>query len=209
MQLSKRIGQLVLASVAAIVLAACAGQKVPAEKLIAAIQATVTAASDEAKKYIPEQLMAVQTQLDGLKASFDKKDYPAVVTGAPAVLDAAQSLATAAAAKKDEMLKALNDKWTALAGSVPGYMTAIQNRIDALGKKSNKKAAAGIDLDALAGTLQSDGAQKFAQAWNGLATRIEDQIALVRAWPRCKSARLGTDLGRHYECSAPPHCKSC
>ena len=41
--------------------------------------------------------------------------------------------------------------------------------------------AAGIDLDALAGTLQSDGAQKFAEAWNGLVTRIEDQVALVRA----------------------------
>ena len=56
--------------------------------------------------------------------------------------------ATAAAAKKDAVLKALNDKWTALAGSVPGYMTAIQNRIDFLGKKANKKAAAGIDLEA-------------------------------------------------------------
>ena len=41
--------------------------------------------------------------------------------------------------------------------------------------------AAGIDLDALAGTLQSDGAQKSAEAWNGLVTRIEDQVALVRA----------------------------
>ena len=148
MQLSRRFGQLVLTSMAAIALAACTGQKVPAEKLIAEIQQTVTAASDEAKKYIPEQLMAVQTKLDELKASFDKKDYPAVVTGAPPVLDAAQSLATAAAAKKDEVLKALNDRWTALAGSVPGYMTAVQNRIETLGKKSNKKAAAGIDLDA-------------------------------------------------------------
>lgn len=41
--------------------------------------------------------------------------------------------------------------------------------------------AAGIDLDTLAGTLQSDGVQKFAQAWNGLLNRIEDQVALVRA----------------------------
>jgi transaldolase len=40
--------------------------------------------------------------------------------------------------------------------------------------------AAGIDLDALAGTLQSDGAQKFTEAWNGLMTRIVDQVALVR-----------------------------
>jgi hypothetical protein len=148
MQLSARISQFTFVSLAVVMLAACAGQKVPAERLIAEIQATVTAASDEAAKYIPDQLMDVQTKLGGLRAAFDKKDYAAVVSGAPEVLGAAQSLATAAAAKKDEMLKALNDKWTALAGSVPGYITAIQGRIDFLSKKANKKVAAGIDLDA-------------------------------------------------------------
>jgi hypothetical protein len=200
MQLSKRIGQLVLASVAAIVLAACAGQKVPAEKLIAAIQATVTAASDEAKKYIPEQLMAVQTQLDALKASFDKKDYPAVVAGAPAVLDAAQSLATAAAAKKDELLKALNDKWTALAGSVPGYMTAIQNRIDALGKKSNKKAAAGIDLDAARSSL-SDAASLWSKAQAAFAAGNMEEAVNTGQNVKIKIAAVAATL--KLELSAP------
>ena len=147
MQRSNRIVRFSFVSLVAMVLAACAGQKEPAEKLIADIQSTVTAASAEAAKYIPDQLMNVQTQLDALKASFDKKDYAAVVSGAPPVLAAARSLATAAAEKKDEALKALNDKWTALAGSVPGNLTAIQKRIDFLAKKSNKKAAAGIDLD--------------------------------------------------------------
>jgi hypothetical protein len=147
MQPSNRIGRLGFLSVMAIILTACAGQKEPAEKLMGEIHATVAAAAPEAAKYIPEQLTSVQTQLSALKASFDKQDYAAVVSGAPAVLAAAQSLATAAAEKKDEALKALNDKWTTLAGSVPGYLTAIQNRIDFLGKKTNKKAAAGIDLD--------------------------------------------------------------
>jgi hypothetical protein len=146
MQQSNRIAQLAMVSLMALILTACAGQKEPAQNLIAEIQATVNAASAEAAKYIPGQLMDVQGHLDALKASFDKKDYAAVVAGAPAVLAAAQSLATAAAAKKDEVLKALNDKWTALAGSVPGYMTAIQNRIDGLSKQANKKAAAAIDV---------------------------------------------------------------
>jgi hypothetical protein len=147
MEPSNRIASFGVVSLMALILAACAGQKEPAEKLIAETEATVTAASPEAAKYIPDQLMDVQTQLGALKASFGKQDYAAVVTGAPAVLTAAQSLATAAAAKKDEVLKALNDKWTALAGSVPGDMTAIQNRIDALSKKGNKKAAAAVDVE--------------------------------------------------------------
>lgn len=41
--------------------------------------------------------------------------------------------------------------------------------------------SAGIDLDALAASLQSDGAQKFVQAWTDLMNRIDDQVALVKA----------------------------
>src|ERR1700743_65697 len=148
MHLHTRIAQFALWALAAFVLASCTGQKDPAQRLIAEIQSTITAASDEAAKYVPGELQEVQAKFGELKAAYDKKDYPAVVTGAQAVLGAAQSLATDAAAKKDEILKALNDKWTGLAGSVPGYLTAIQNRLDFLGKKANKKAAAGIDIDA-------------------------------------------------------------
>jgi hypothetical protein len=148
MQSLQRAGRYALICMAAILLAACAAQKDPAQKLIGDIDATVMAASPEAAKYVPDQLAEVQSKLVGLKASFDKQDYAAVVTGAPAVLSFAQTLATAAAAKKDSILKALSDEWTGLAGSVPANVTAIQSRIDVLSKKSNKKMAAGIDLDA-------------------------------------------------------------
>jgi hypothetical protein len=148
MQLVQRIGRFCLISMVAITLAACAGQKEPAKKLISDIEAVVTAASTEAAKYVPDQLAEVQANLGTLKASFDKQDYAAVVTAGPGVLSAAQGLATAAAAKKDEILKGLNDQWTGLAASVPAEVTAIQNRIDSLSKKSNKKLAAGIDLAA-------------------------------------------------------------
>ena len=148
MQIFQRVSQYAAISMAVVILAACASQKEPAQKLIGDIESTVAAASTEAAKYVPDQLADVQAKLSGLKASFDKQDYAAVVTGAPAVLTAAQGLATAAAAKKDEVLKALNDEWTGLAGSLPGDVTAIQSRIDMLSKKSNKKLAKGIDLDA-------------------------------------------------------------
>lgn len=143
-----RVGRFAFLSLLAITVAACAGQKEPARKLLADIDATVTAASTEAAKYVPDQLMDVQNKFAELKTSFDKQDYAAVINGAPPVFAAAQTLATAAAAKKDEVLKALNDKWMVLAGTVPEYAIAIQNRIDLLRKKSNKKVAAGIDLDA-------------------------------------------------------------
>jgi hypothetical protein len=138
-------------------MAACAGQKQPAQKLLGDIDATVMAASGEAAKYVPDQLRDVQTKFGELKASFDKQDYAAVISGAPAVLGAAQTLATDAAARKDQILKVLNNQWTVLAGSVPEDMTAVQNRIDTLGKKSAKKAAAGVDLAAAKSSLDEAG----------------------------------------------------
>jgi hypothetical protein len=148
MQSLARVGRFAFLSLLAITIAACAGQKEPARKLLADIEATVTAASTEAAKYVPEQLMEVQTKFGELKASFDKQDYAAVIGSAPPVFAAAQTLATNAAARKDEILKAQNDKWMVLAGTVPEYAIAIQNRIDVLRKKTSKKVATGMDLDA-------------------------------------------------------------
>jgi hypothetical protein len=71
-----------------------------------------------------------------------------VLAQGPDVLSAAQTLATAAAAKKDEILKSLNDDWARLAVVVPEEVTAVQARLESLSKKGGKKRAPGIDVDA-------------------------------------------------------------
>jgi hypothetical protein len=162
-------GRLAIASLTLALLAACAGQKEPAQKLISEIDATVTAASAEAAKYVPDQLIAVQSKLGDLKAAYGRQDYAAVVKGAPALLESAQTLATAAAAKKDEVLKALNDQWTGLAATVPGYFPAIQKRMEFLSKKSSHKAAAGIDLAAATAAL-ADASSLWSKAQAAFAT---------------------------------------
>jgi hypothetical protein len=165
MQSFARTARIASVAFALIALAACAGNKEPAQKLMADIEAVVMAASPEAAKYVPDQLAAVQTKLEALKASFDKQDYAAVVMDGPALLGLASSLATDAAAKKDAVLHALNDQWTGLAGSLPEYVTALRNRIEFLSKKSSKKLAAGIDLDsAKAGVADAASLWSKAQA---------------------------------------------
>ena len=202
MQLLHRASHYALISMAVILLAACAGQKEPAQKLIGEIESTVTAASPEAAKYVPDQLTDVQIKLGDLKASFDKKDYAAVVTGAPAVLSAAQALATAAAAKKDEVLKALEDQWTGLAGSLPGALTSIQNRIDFLGKKANKKAAAGIDLDAARAGL-TDTISLWSKAQAAFAAGNLDEAVSTAKVVKAKVIALAASLKVDLPADAP------
>jgi hypothetical protein len=155
-------------------MAACGGQKEPAHKLLADIDATVMAASGEAAKYIPDQLKDVQSRYGALQASFDKKDYAAVVSGAPDVLGAAQDLATSAAAKKDQLLKLLDDQWRALAGSVPDSLTAVQNRIAELRKPSNKRRAASVNLEAAQSGL-SDAQSLWSKAQAAFASGNLDE----------------------------------
>jgi hypothetical protein len=193
MHMVQRVSHYALISMAAIIMAACAGQKEPAQKLIGDIESTVTAASTEAAKYVPDQLADVQSKLGDLKTSFGKQDYAVVVTGAPAVLSAAQNLATAAAAKKDEVLKALNDEWTGLAGALPAAVTAVQNRIDLLSKKSSKKLTAGIDLDAAKAGV-GDATSLWSKAQAAFAAGNLEEAVSTAKYVKAKVEALAASL---------------
>jgi hypothetical protein len=138
-------GFLTLCSVA-ILFVACANQMEPAKNALENINATLNSVSADAQKYVPDQFADAQTKVGALTASFEKKDYAAVVAGAPAVLAEVNGLSGAAAAKKDEMVKALGNQWRSLAASVPQSLGAVQTRIDALSK--TKHVPKDIDLGA-------------------------------------------------------------
>ena len=132
---------------AAFLIVACTNQMGPAAKnAIDHINVTLSAVSTDAQKYVPDQLAGVQSKVAALTDSYDKKDYAAVMGGAPAVLTEVNGLASAVAAKKDEILKELGDEWRGLAASIPPSVTAVQTRIDALSK--GKHVPKDIDLAA-------------------------------------------------------------
>jgi hypothetical protein len=146
-----------------LLLAACASQREPAQKLMNDIEAAVSAASADAAKYVPDQLNDVQTKLDDLQTAFKAQDYQRVQAQGPALLSEAQGLASAAAAKKADLMKALNDEWSSLASTVPDEATAIQSRIDMLAQRKNHKLAKGIDLDAAKSAL-GDATSQWSKA---------------------------------------------
>jgi hypothetical protein len=146
MKSNQRIaGFLTLCSVA-IVFAACANQMEPAKNALDNINTTLNSVSADAQKYVPDQFAEAQTRVAALTTSFEKKDYAAVVAGAPAVLAEVNGLAGASSAKKDEMDKALGNEWRSLAASVPQSLSAVQTRIDALSK--TKHVQKDVDLGA-------------------------------------------------------------
>lgn len=75
---------LALYSAAFLIIAACANQMEPAKNALDNINATLAAASADAQKYVPDQLSSAQSKVAALTASFDKKDYAAVLVLPPA-----------------------------------------------------------------------------------------------------------------------------
>ena len=175
------------------VLAACAGQREPAQKMINDIEMAVTASSTDAAKYVPDQLIDVQTKLGDLKASFDRQDYQAVMTAAPPVLTEAQGLASAASAKKAAVTQALNDQWATLSGAVPEFAGAIRSRIDLLSKKSNRKLAAGIDLNAANSGL-SDATSLWSKAQGAFGNGNMDEAVTTAKGVKAKLDALAMSL---------------
>jgi hypothetical protein len=139
-----------LAVATTLLLAACENQMEPAQRAIAGIENAIAAAKD-APKYIPDQLAAVQAKLADLKTAYDKKDYKAVLAGAPAVLSDAQGLLGATMLKKESVVKAMSEEWPGLAAALPGLMTTVTKRATALGKSTH--VPAGVDMAAAKSAL--------------------------------------------------------
>src|SRR5580693_4395039 len=146
MKATRNIAKYFVMCSAAMLIVACTNQMEPAKNALDNINATLTAVSPDAQKYIPDQLASAQSKVAELTAAYDKKDYQAVLASAPAVLAEVNGLAAAAGAKKDDDLKALGKEWRSLAASIPQSVTAVQTRIDALSK--TKHVPKDIDLGA-------------------------------------------------------------
>ena len=184
---------LALYSAAFLIIAACANQMEPAKNALDNINVTLAAASADAQKYVPDQLSSAQSNVAALTASFDKKDYAAVVAGAPAVLAEVNGLEAAAGAKKDEILKALGSEWRSLAASIPQSVTAVQTRIDELSK--TKHVPKGIDLAAAKSGL-SDATAAWEKAQSAFKSgNAPDAVPLAKdAMSKVQSAATALKL---------------
>jgi DNA repair exonuclease SbcCD ATPase subunit len=180
-------------------LAACGSQMEPARKAVADAEASIAQLKDEAAKYVPNQLEAVDQKLAALKAAMEKQDYAAVVTGAPALLAETKALAETVVAKKAEYLAALKGDWTNVSAAVPQSVAAIEARLAELA--AAKKLPEGITKDTL--TAARTRLDEARSEWTGAAAafgagRLEEavakgQSAKARADQLMQSLGIGAD----------------
>jgi len=127
-----------LAPLAACALVGCVNQKAPAEQAVASAETSLGAIRDEAQKYAPDQLQAVDAQLSAIKDNLSKGNYQAVLAAVPNLSSSISGLKDVAENKKAEADAALakaKDAWTPLSADVPKMVDAIQSRVDKLSKE--------------------------------------------------------------------------
>lgn len=167
--MSKRLMLTIVTLALCFALTACSTAKAPAEAAIKAADEALASVKVEASKYVPDQLKSVEDALATAKESFQKGEYEQALTGAQDLAAKAKDLATAVAAKKDELTKS----WQDMSGGLPGMVDAIQSRVNILSK--SKKLPAGLDK------------AKFESAKASLAT-------VTQTWTEATSAFQGGNL---------------
>jgi hypothetical protein len=175
---TNRFANFLTIGIAAMLCSACLDQMEPAKQALDEISNVLTAASADATKYAPDQMASVQKELAELKISYDRKNYGEVLTHAPSVLADAKDLVADAAAKKDDIAKALNTEWNGFAASLPQRITAVKARVDALFK--TKRVPKGVDLAAAQSSV-ADAVDGWGRAQAAFAGgKLDEAIATAK-----------------------------
>jgi hypothetical protein len=173
--------------------------KAPADAAIKAGEAAIEGIRAEAAKFVPDQMKALDQTLAQAKDQFAKGEYKAALDSAKDLAQKAKDLGAAAAAKKDELVKAWND----VSGNLPKMIEVIKSRTDILSQA--KKLPAGMDAgklqaarDGLAGVTKSfeDATAKFK------AGSLQEAVAAAKPL-KDKAAEIMGMLGMQAGGGAP------
>src|SRR5450756_1531851 len=111
-----------VASLAAMLVAACASDKDPAQQAVGSISEKLGAIHESAAKYAPDTLQAVDAQVAALKGKLAQGDYKGVLADVPGVKAALSSLKQDVDAKQgaaDAELAKTKQQWRNLSAEVP------------------------------------------------------------------------------------------
>jgi hypothetical protein len=179
-------------------LAACSSQKGPASSAVAAAEMAVASIQDDAARFLPDELQAVEASLSRLKSDLANGEYQAVVTNAAALNSEVDALKAKLATKLDEA-RVATVEWTSFSADVPRMVTAIQTKVDSL--SASRNLPRGLNKDSFEsvkselGVLKGQWAEasgKF-EGGNAIAAMATAREAKARAEGLMK--QLGLKLG--------------
>ena len=181
--------RILLPALAAVAMLAsgCAQQRGPANKALESVEDSLKNIRDDAQKYAPEGLKAVDAQVANLKQSYDDKHYENVLAGTPALQKAIDSLSAAVNAGKAQRhaaIAAAKTEWEGLNTEVPKMVDSIQARVDELSKK--KHLPFGVSKDEFEGAKA--GLESIKTTWADAKSEFEKGDA-VEATSKAKTAK--------------------
>jgi hypothetical protein len=146
-------------------LAACSGQKEPAQQAVAKLDESLAAIHDGAAKYAPDTLQSVTSQVNSLKQSLQHGDYQTVVANSAAAKKAIKDLKDNVDAKQaadDAELAKTKQQWRSLSSEVPKMVTELHTQVDTLSKGG--KLPKGVTKASL--QAAKDGVASLDSMWN-------------------------------------------
>ncbi len=123
--------------------AACSMQKEPATKALAGVESSVAEVKADGERFASEQYAAAQKAVADLRASFDKKDYKAVVTSSPSVQKQITDVRDTVAVRRKEFEEAsakATEAWNGFAAEMPRYLDTLQKKVESVTKRKEKGA---------------------------------------------------------------------
>jgi hypothetical protein len=169
------LSRLAATFVMAVALAACASQKEPAQQSLTELEGAMAKVAELGQKYMPEEYAEVDAQIAGLKASFDKGDYAAVVAGASKAAAAIRKLQADSIIAKANYAKQMNAEWADFTRTMPDTIIAVDKQIS----RASRSLPKGMDRDTFKQTVATfDEAKKTweAAAELGNAGKYEEAV---------------------------------
>jgi hypothetical protein len=179
-------------AVMAVLLAACANQKEPAESAVAKVEASLNELKADAARYAAEDLKDVEQAVGRLKAMLSEQDYSGALRGAPAVASTVASLKAKVAQRKadaEELLATAQQEWSALAESMPKLVDDLQQRVDSLSR--SRRYPQGMDKAAF-DAAKAD-FEKLKASWGEATVKFNEGMAAEAV----RTARSAKAKGEH------------
>ncbi len=170
---------------ATVILAACGGQREPAEKAVAEAEASIAALREDAARFAPDQLKDLEDSLAQLKDNLARENYPAVLTLARELTKRIGTVNETVAAEKvnaDALAQQLTERWNTLSTELPEMVESVNARVASLAK--SRKFPDGVDaasfenIKAAADTM----AQNWQQALGAFANNnMQEAVDMAQA----------------------------